>query len=174
MTSATCAWLELGLFVLVLTAVTPLLGRYLAAVFGDGPHPVRRRLEGVERAIYRVCRIDPAREMTWTGYLAAVLTFTAVTIVALFALLACQQWLPLNPQRFPNVAPLLALYVAVSFATTTNWQAYSGESTLGYLAQMAGLAWQNFVAAAIGLAVAIAAIRGSTRSGVVLPRQLLG
>ncbi|HEV8020227.1 MAG TPA: potassium-transporting ATPase subunit KdpA [Candidatus Lustribacter sp.] len=164
MSAVTAAWLELGVFVLVLTLLTPVLGRYLATVFADGPHPLGRLLGALETGIYRACRIDPAQEMTWTTYLAAVGIFTAVSMAALFGLLCVQQWLPLNPQHFPNFPPLLAFNVAVSFATTTNWQAYSGENTLGYLAQMAGLAWQNFVAAAVGLAVLFAAIRGFTRS----------
>jgi K+-transporting ATPase ATPase A chain len=165
MSAATAAWLELGAFVLVLTLITPVLGRYLAAVFGDGAH-LPGAAGAVEAGIYRLCRIDPAREMSWTAYLAAVVIFTAVSMAALFALLCTQQWLPLNPQHFANLPPLLAFNVAASFATTTNWQAYSGEGTMGYLAQMAGLAWQNFVAAGIGLAVAVAAIRGFTRSSV--------
>jgi K+-transporting ATPase ATPase A chain len=164
MSTLTSAWLELAAFVLVLTFVTPVLGGYLATVFGGAPHPVRRVLGPLEAAIYRLCRVDPASEMSWTAYLAAVATFTFVSIAALFALLCMQQWLPLNPQHFPNLPPLLALNVAVSFVTTTNWQAFSGESTVGYLVQMTGLAWQNFVAAATGLAVLIAVVRGFTRS----------
>jgi K+-transporting ATPase ATPase A chain len=166
MSAETSAWLELGAFVLVLTTITPLLGRYLAAVFGAEPHFAGRLLGPLEALVYRSCRIDPRAEMTWTAYLAAVATFTVVSMAALFALLCTQRWLPLNPQAFPNLPPLLAFNVAASFATTTNWQAYSGESALGYLAQMTGLAWQNFVAAAVGLAVAVAAIRGFTRSSM--------
>jgi K+-transporting ATPase ATPase A chain len=158
------AWIELAAFVAVLTAVTPLLGGYMAAVFEGPPTGVRRALGGVEASIYRLCRIDPAHEMKWKTYLAAVVTFTVVSGAALGVLLLAQAVLPFNPQHFKSLSPLLAFNVAVSFATTTNWQAYSGESTLGYLAQMAGLAWQNFVAAAAGLAVAIAVIRGFTRS----------
>lgn len=164
MSAAQAAWGELGFFVVVLTLLTPYLGGYLAAVFGDAPHVVRRTLGALETGIYRACRIDPAQEMSWTAYLSAVVIFTAVSMAALFGLLSTQQWLPLNPQHVANLPPLLAFNVAASFATTTNWQAYSGESALSYLAQMAGLAWQNFVAAGIGLAVAIAAIRGFTRS----------
>jgi K+-transporting ATPase ATPase A chain len=163
LSSAAAAWSELGVFVLVLTLVTPLLGGYLAAVYAGAPS-IGRVLWPLELAVYRLCRIDAACEMTWTGYLSAVAIFTFVTMAGLFALLCTQQWLPLNPQHFANLPPLLALNIAVSFATTTNWQAYSGESTLGYLAQMMGLAWQNFVAAAVGLAVLIAVIRGFTRS----------
>jgi K+-transporting ATPase ATPase A chain len=164
MSATAPAWLELSIFVLVLTFLTPMLGRYLALVFGRDASPLRGFPGALESGIYRVCRIDPAHEMSWTAYLSAVVVFTAVSMAALFALLCTQQWLPLNPQHFPNLAPLLALNVAVSFGTTTNWQAYAGEGTLGYLAQMAGLAWQNFVAAAIGLAVAVAVIRGFVRS----------
>jgi K+-transporting ATPase ATPase A chain len=164
LTSAMSAWIELAAFVAVLMAVTPLLGGYMAAVFEGPPTGVRRALGGVEASIYRLCRIDPAHEMEWKTYLAAVVTFTVVSGAALGVLLLAQAMLPLNPQHFAGLSPLLAFNVAVSFATTTNWQAYSGESTLGYLAQMAGLAWQNFVAAAVGLAVAIAVIRGFTRS----------
>lgn len=159
------AWAEcLGLLV-VLTASTPLLGRYMAAVFSGAPHPMRGLLGPLERLTYRLCGIDPLAEMTWTVYTGAVVAFTAVSAAALFVLLLAQQWLPLNPQHVANLSPLLAFNVAISFATTTNWQAYSGETALSYLAQMAGLAWQNFVAAAAGLAVAIAVIRGFTRSG---------
>src|ERR1700683_4193917 len=127
------AWLELGGFVAVLTVLTPLLGAYIAAVFTDeriGP----RRLGGlVESWIYRFCGIDAACEMSWQTYLAAAVTFSFVSAGALFVLLLTQQWLPLNPQHFSNLPPLLALNVAISFMTTTNWQAYSGETTLSYL-----------------------------------------
>jgi K+-transporting ATPase ATPase A chain len=164
MSAVSAAWLELGTFVVLLTLLTPMVGRYLTAVFGEPMHPVARAFAPVEASIYRVCRIDAAREMTWKGYLAAVVAFSAVSMGALYVLLVAQGWLPLNPQHFANVPPLLTLNIAVSFGTTTNWQAYSGESTLSYLSQMAGLAWQNFIAAGVGLAVTIAVIRGFTRS----------
>lgn len=158
------AWVELTAFIIVLVALTPPLGSYMTAVFTGRRTFAHRVLAPLEAAVYRVCRIDPSREMVWTAYLMAVVVFTGVSAAALFLLLLAQQALPLNPQHFANLSPLLALNVAISFATTTNWQAYSGESTLSYLAQMAGLAWQNFIAAAAGLAVAIAVIRGFTRS----------
>ncbi len=151
-------------FVAILTALTPALGGYMADVFTGRPTWAHRVLGPLEALVYRTCRIDPAREMSWTEYLAAVVAFTAISAAALFLLLVTQAALPLNPQHVSNLTPLLALNVAISFATTTNWQAYSGETALGYLAQMAGLAWQNFVAAGVGLAVAIVAIRGFTRS----------
>jgi len=158
------AWMELAAFSAALLVLTPLLGGYMEAVFTGRPTILHRVLAPVESALYRCCRIDPTSEMRWTTYLAAVVAFTVVSGAALFLLLIFQRSLPLNPQRFGNLPPLLAFNVAVSFATTTNWQAYAGETTLGYFAQMAGLAWQNFVAAAVGIAVAVAAIRGFTRS----------
>jgi len=158
------AWAECAALLIVITACTPYLGGYMAAVFQDAPHPMRRLLGPLESGVYRLCRIDEHREMTWQVYLTAVVMLTAVSAVALFVLLRVQQWLPLNPQHFANLSPQLALNIAISFATTTNWQAYSGETTLSYFSQMAGLAWQNFLAAAVGLAVAIAVIRGFTRS----------
>jgi potassium-transporting ATPase potassium-binding subunit len=156
--------LELLLFVASVTALTPVLGGYMAKVFTDAPHPLRRVIRPLEMLCYRLCRIDPDREMHWTTYLGAVVAFTVVTTFALFLMLVTQAWLPLNPEHAANLPPLLALNVAISFATTTNWQAYPGETALGYFVQMAGLAWQNFLAAAVGIAVAIAAIRGFTRS----------
>ncbi len=158
------AWLECAALIVVLTALTPLLGEYMTAVFSGRPHILTRVLGPLERGAYAICRIDPDREMSWATYLQTTLIFSVVSGAALYALLLVQRWFPLNPQNFANLSPLLAFNVAVSFVTTTNWQAYSGEAALGYFAQMAGLAWQNFVAAAVGLAVAIAAIRGFTRS----------
>jgi K+-transporting ATPase ATPase A chain len=157
------AWVELAAFLILLTALTPPLGGYLARVFAGEPSGIRRIGEPFERLVYRLCRIDPAHEMGWSGYLGAVLIFSAASAAALFALLCTQAWLPLNPQHFLNLSPLLAFNIAVSFMTTTDWQAYPGETTLSYLSQMAGLGWQNFTAAAIGLAVALAMIRGFTR-----------
>jgi len=157
------AWRELLAFLVVLTVLTPLLGGYMAAVFEDATSPLRRFAAPLERLVYRACGIDERVEMNWREYLAAAAIFSGVSALALMLILMIQHVLPLNPQRFANLAPLLALNVAISFITTTNWQAYAGESTLGYLSQML-LGWQNFVAAAVGLAVAIAAIRGFTRS----------
>ena len=157
------AWIEVALFLIVLTLLTPPLGGYMAAVFEGAPTRARRVLGGCEGLIYRVCRIDERREMTWLEYLLAAVIFSGISALALFVVLLVQRVLPLNPQGFASLSPLLALNVAISFMTTTDWQAYSGETTLGYLSQML-LGWQNFVAAAVGLAVAIAAIRGFTRS----------
>jgi len=117
----------------------------------------------IERALYRICRIDPAREMSWKGYAFAVLSFSLIGFAYLYALLRTQAFLPLNPQHFGNLAPDLAWNTAVSFMTNTNWQFYSGESTMSYLSQMAGLAWHMFVSAGTGIAIAIALIRGVAR-----------
>jgi K+-transporting ATPase ATPase A chain len=102
--------------------------------------------------------------MSWRGYAFAVLAFSVVGFVYLYALLLTQQWLPLNPQHFPNVAPDLAFNTAISFLTNTNWQFYSGESTLSYLTQMAGLGWHMFVSAGAGIAIAVAFMRGIART----------
>src|SRR5581483_195797 len=110
-----------------------------------------------------LCHIDPAAEMGWEQYALAALCFTACGTALLYAILRTQQWLPLNPQHFPNLDPIVAWNTAVSFATTTDWQVYSGENAMSYFSQMVGLAWQNFTAGAVGLAVSIAVIRGFAR-----------
>jgi K+-transporting ATPase ATPase A chain len=158
------AWIEFAILGGVVTVLTPMLGGYMADVFEGRPHALSRLLGWLESLTYRLCAIDPTREMSWKGYLSAIGAFALVSTAALFAMLSLQALLPLNPLHAPSFDPLLALNVAVSFSTTTDWQPYAGETALGSLAQMAGLAWQNFVAAAIGLAVAIAAIRGFTGS----------
>jgi K+-transporting ATPase ATPase A chain len=157
-------WLQAGVFFLLVLALTKPLGAYMARVFSGERTLLSPAFAPVERAWYRLCRIDPQREMSWVGYLTATLAFSLVGLVYLYVLLRTQKWLPLNPQGFDNMAPDLAWNTAVSFTTNTNWQFYSGESSLSYLSQMAGLAWHNFVSAAIGIAIAIAVIRGVTRT----------
>jgi K+-transporting ATPase ATPase A chain len=120
-------------------------------------------MRNVERAIYRICRIHRPGEMSWRQYLLAATIFSLVSALALGAIALLQRSLPWNPQHVANISPLLAINIAISFMTTTDWQAYSGESALSYLTQMM-LGWQNFVAAAVGLAVCLAMIRGFTRS----------
>jgi potassium-transporting ATPase potassium-binding subunit len=159
-------WLQaIVMFLLVLVFVKP-LGLFMARVFNGERTFLSPVLAPIENAIYRICRIDPNAEMTWYTYLFAVLAFTFVGFAYLYILLRTQQWLPLNPQGFGPMAPDLAFNTAVSFVTNTNWQFYSGESTLSYLSQMAGLAWHNFVSAGIGIAVAIAFIRGLARTNL--------
>jgi len=150
---------------LVLAAVKP-LGLYMANVFEGRPIWPLRLGAPLERAVYRLCGIEPAREMGWKEYAVALLLFNALGGLALYLLQRCQLWLPLNPQKFPGVSPDSAFNTAVSFITNTNWQGYSGESTMSYLTQMAGLAVQNFLSAASGIVVAIVLIRGLARHSV--------
>ena len=107
--------------------------------------------------------VDEQHEMRWTEYADRMLLFSGVSMALLYFIERTQHWLPLNPQKFPNVAPTLAFGTAASFTTNTNWQAYSGESTMSYLTQMAGLAYHNFTSAAVGIVLAIAVIRGIAR-----------
>jgi K+-transporting ATPase ATPase A chain len=159
-------WLQLVLYLAALLAVTKPLGVYMARVFSrEGGEktfldPVVRP---VERRIYRLCRIDPDLEQTWKSYTVAMLAFSLVSMLVLYLLERCQGLLPWNPQKLAGVAPDLAWNTAASFTTNTNWQAYSGESTMSYLTQMAGLAFHNFTSAAVGIALAIALIRGISR-----------
>jgi K+-transporting ATPase ATPase A chain len=147
---------------LVLVAVKP-LGLYMANVFEARPIWPLRAGAPLERAIYRLCGIEPAREMGWKEYAVGLLLFNALGGLAVYLLQRCQLWLPLNPQKFANLSPDSAFNTAVSFITNTNWQGYSGESTMSYLTQMAGLAVQNFMSAASGIVVAIVLIRGLAR-----------
>jgi K+-transporting ATPase ATPase A chain len=157
-------WLQaLVFFALILALVKP-LGLFMARLFSGERTFLTPVFAPVERLIYRVSRIDPGQEMTWYGYLFAMLAFSLIGLVYLYVLLRTQVWLPLNPQKFANLPPDLAWNTAISFLTNTNWQFYSGESTLSYLSQMAGLAWHNFVSAGVGIACAIAVIRGVTRT----------
>lgn len=157
-------WLQAALFFALVVALTKPLGIYLARVFSGERTMLSPVFAGVESGFYRVLRIDPKREMSATSYLLALFAFSAVGLAYLYTLLRTQKYLPLNPQGFDNLTPDNAWNVAVSFLTNTNWQFYSGESTMSYLSQMAGLGWHNFVSAAAGLAVAIAVIRGVTRT----------
>ena len=157
-------WLQAALFFALVVALTKPLGIYLARVFSGERTMLSPVFAGVESGFYRVLRIDPKREMSATSYLLALFAFSAVGLAYLYALLRTQKYLPLNPQGFDNLTPDNAWNAAVSFLTNTNWQFYSGESTMSYLSQMAGLGWHNFVSAAAGLAVAIAVIRGVTRT----------
>ncbi len=153
------AWLNAVVFLALLLVAASPLARYLHAVFEGRLH-----LWG-ETALHRCCGIDPKREMGWAEYTLAAIALSLVTTLAAYAVMRTQQWHGhfFNPQGFPNVAPWIAWNTAVSFVTTTDWQFYSGESTMSYLSQMAALAWLNFVAGAIGLAAGIAVIRGFAR-----------
>jgi potassium-transporting ATPase potassium-binding subunit len=164
MTGAALA-LFVGFLLLVLAAVKP-LGLYMAHVFEGRPiWPVRLGAP-LERAIHRLCGVEPTREMGWKEYAVGLLLFNALGALAVYLLQRCQLWLPLNPQKFANLSADSAFNTAVSFITNTNWQGYSGESAMSYLTQMAGLAVQNFLSAASGIVVAIVLIRGLARHSV--------
>ena len=154
---------QVGIFLAIVTAVSVPLGLYMARVFAHEPTFLDPVLAPIERLIYRVCRVRPGNEMTWGEYAVAMLLFSMVGMLVLYAMQRLQGFLPLNPQKMSGVATDLAFNTAASFTTNTNWQAYGGESTMSYLTQMAGLAFHNFVSAAAGIAVAIAVIRGFVR-----------
>jgi len=156
-------WLQLLALIVVLAVSIPILGNYMAKVFGGKKAPGDRFFNPIERVIYRLGGIDPDREQKWTIYALALLAFSLLSVIVLFVLQRVQEHLPLNPTHAKGVPSLLAFNTAVSFLTNTNWQNYAGETTMSHLTQMAGLAVQNFVSAAVGLAVAIALIRGLTR-----------
>jgi K+-transporting ATPase ATPase A chain len=157
--------LLLVLFLGVLLLCTKPLGSYIADIMEGRPNLAGRLGGRLEALIYRVCGIEPGREMAWSEYAIALLVFNILGAFLVYGLLRLQAFLPLNPQKLPAVGADTAFNTAVSFITNTNWQSYSGESALGYLAQMAGLAVQNFLSAATGIAVAIALIRGFVRHG---------
>jgi K+-transporting ATPase ATPase A chain len=136
----------------------------MARVYGDGPAPGDRVFLPVEKLIYRLCRIDPAREQRWTTYAYALLGFSIFSFLAVYALQRLQGSLPVNPAGLTAVAPHLSFNTAVSFMTNTNWQSYGGESTMSHLTQMLGLTVQNFVSAAAGMATVAALVRGLSRA----------
>ncbi len=159
-------WLQALVFFAIVLLITKPLGVYMARIFEGERTWLTPVFAPIERAIYRIARIDPNANMTAVGYLFAALAFSLIGFFYLYVLLRTQQWLPFNPQHFPNLTADNAFNVAASFMTNTNWQFYSGESTMSYLSQMAGLAWHNFVSAGAGIAIAIAVIRGVTRSNI--------
>jgi K+-transporting ATPase ATPase A chain len=153
-------WLQILFFLLAVFLVTPVLGGFMSRVFTRQRTWLDPVLRPLERLIYRLTGVDESREMRWTEYAVALLLFSVVSMVALYAMQRLQSALPWNPQGFAGVPPDLAFNTAASFTTNTNWQAYSGETTMSYFTQMAGLAYHNFVSAATGISVAIAFIRG--------------
>lgn len=155
--------LQIVLFLAALVLLTPPLGKFMAAVFAGESHFLRPVLGPVERLTYRLLGANPAEEMTWKQFAAALLWFNLAGFGVLLALLLGQGWLPFNPQGAPNLQFPLAFNTAISFVTNTNWQAYSGEAAMSYLSQMAGLTVQNFVSAATGIAVLLALVRGFVR-----------
>ena len=157
-------WIQLTLYMLVLLALTKPMGIYLAQVMDAGGKTfLDPALKPVERILYRFLDLDPKREQNWQGYTFSLLFFSLVGLLFTYFLLRLQHLLPLNPQGFGPVPADLAFNTAVSFTTNTNWQNYSGESTLSYFSQMVGLVFHNFASAAVGLAAAAALVRGIAR-----------
>jgi K+-transporting ATPase ATPase A chain len=156
-------WAQIALYVAVLTALVPLLGGYMARVYTGETVLLSRVLGPLERLTYRVLRTDPAREQDWKAYAKTALVFSALCWLVLYAILRLQGGSALNPTGFGAAPWDVTFNTTSSFVTNTNWQFYSGEATLSYLSQMLGLAVQNFVSAAVGMAVLIAVIRGFAR-----------
>jgi K+-transporting ATPase ATPase A chain len=156
-------WLQIGIYLVILLALTKPMGVFMTRVFSGQKTFLDPVLRPVERLLYRVTGVDETREMPWTEYAIAMLLFSGVSMLLLYLIERVQQWLPWNPQHLATVAPDLAFNTAASFTTNTNWQNYSGESTMSYLTQMAGLAYHNFASAAVGVVLAIAVVRGIAR-----------
>jgi K+-transporting ATPase ATPase A chain len=157
-------WLELALYITALVLVTKPLGLYLNRILDpQGRTWLDSVVRPVEKITYWIFRVDPAKEQSWQQYTFALLMFSLVSCLFTYALLRLQQFLPLNPQKFGALSEHLAFNTAVSFTTNTNWQSYTGESTMSYLSQMVALAIHNFFSAAVGIAVAAALVRGIAR-----------
>jgi K+-transporting ATPase ATPase A chain len=157
-------WLQIAIFLALVFLVTKPLGIFMARVFSRERTFLDPVLRPIEKLLYRVTGVDEEHEMRWTEYAVAMLLFSTVSMLLLYLIQRAQGFLPFNPQKFGAVTPAhLAFNTAASFTTNTNWQAYSGETTMSYFTQMAGLAYHNFVSAAVGIALAIAFIRGIAR-----------
>jgi potassium-transporting ATPase potassium-binding subunit len=157
-------WFQILLFLVLILAVTKPMGVFMVRVFNRERTFMDPVLRPVERVLYRVTGVDEEHEMRWTEYAISMLLFSVVSMLLLYLIERVQGFLPLNPQKFGAVSPAhLAFNTAASFTTNTNWQAYSGESTMSYFTQMAGLAYHNFASAAAGIALAIAFVRGIAR-----------
>jgi len=158
-------WILIFVFAGLVALIARPMGLYLAAVFDGRRTWLSPVLAPLERGFYRLGGVKADGEQDWKGYAASLVMFSLLATLALFALMQLQHLLPLNPHGFGPVAPNVAMNTAVSFVTNTNWQAYSGESTMSHLTQMAGLTVQNFLSAAAGIAVAVAFARGFARRG---------
>jgi K+-transporting ATPase ATPase A chain len=157
-------WLQIFAFLGLVLLITKPMGIFMARVFNREKTFLDPVLRPVERLLYRVTGVDETHEMRWTEYAISMLLFSLVSMVVLYLMQRLQGYLPWNPQKFSAVNPAhVAFNTAASFTTNTNWQAYSGETTMSYFTQMAGLAYHNFVSAAVGIALAIAFIRGIAR-----------
>jgi K+-transporting ATPase ATPase A chain len=156
-------WIQILVFLGLIFAVTKPLGAFMARVFNRERTFLDPLARPIERLLYRVTGVDENHEMRWTEYAVSMLLFSGVSMLLLYLIERVQQWLPWNPQKFGAVAQDLAFNTAASFTTNTNWQNYAGEATMSYFTQMAGLAYHNFTSAAVGIALAIAFVRGIAR-----------
>jgi len=157
-------WLQLGLFIAALVLVTKYLGAYLVRVLDPaGKTFLDPILKPLERLTYRLFGLDPEKEQNWKQFSVSMLLFSFVSLLFTYIILRIQQWLPMNPQGFPDLSPHLAFNTAVSFTTNTNWQSYVPEATMSYFSQMVGLVIHNFASAATGIALAAALVRGIVR-----------
>jgi K+-transporting ATPase ATPase A chain len=157
-------WLQLVLFIGALVLITKPLGLYLVQVLdANGKTWLDRIIKPLERVTYRLLGVDPNKEQDWKQFTFAMLLFSLISALFTYAILRWQQWLPLNFQKFDSLTPHLAFNTTASFTTNTNWQSYSGESTMSYLSQMVALTIHNFASAAVGIAIAAALVRSIAR-----------
>jgi K+-transporting ATPase ATPase A chain len=159
----TLDYFQIFLFIALVIALTPVLGKFMYKVFTGEKHIMNPVFGGLEKLSYKLIKVNPIEESNWKSYTFGLLMFNLVGIIFLFLIQMIQAQLPLNPANLPNVSWHSALNTAISFVTNTNWQGYSGETTMSYFVQMIGLTVQNFVSAATGIAVIIALIRGLSR-----------
>src|SRR4051812_24140724 len=167
-------WIQIGVFFLVVLALTKPLGSCMFHVFEGNERPLPAVFGKAEHLLYRLCGVDPAKEQTWPIYAFSLLAFSLLGVLVTYGIGRLQHVLPLNPQKLGPVEPALAFNTAVSFTTNTNWQSYVPETTVSYLTQMAGLAWHNFTSAAAGIAIALSLSRGLTRSGGAAGGKTIG
>src|ERR1700738_2701913 len=156
-------WFQIGFYLLVIFLLTKPVGVFMTRVFNREETFLDPVLRPIERLVYRLTGVDEKHEMRWTEDATAMLLFSGVSMALLYVIERTQKWLPFNPQKFANLEPGLAFGTAASFTTNTNWQGFRRESTMSYLTQMAGLAYHNFVPAAVGIVLAIVVIRGIAR-----------
>ena len=156
-------WFQLGTICLAILILSPFLGKYIYKVFSGEKMRSDFLFNGIEKTIYKVGGIDKTKEQRWQAYAKSVVAFSVVSIGGLYAILRLQEHLPLNPNHIKGVSPALAFNTAISFVTNTNWQNYLGEQSMSHFSQMVGLTTQNFLSAAVGLAVVVALIRGLLR-----------
>ena len=155
-------WFQILFFLLIILAITKPLGSFMTRVFNREKTLLDPVLRPIEKLVYRLTGVDETKEMRWTEYAVSMLAFSGITMFVLYLLQRAQSYPPLNPKT-GGCGSRPCLNTAASFTTNTNWQAYVPETTMSYFTQMAGLAYHNFVSAAVGIALAIAIVRGIAR-----------